>query len=527
MEFASAVTRLSDPEKAASSPRQLHELSEKISATITRLFRKPENGGNPFLFALTGPKPHELTRKIDTAATDGKKFYWNPDFLDKLDPNEAATIMAHEAYHVLFYHCTPERSGGYKPNIWNIAVDYVVNSVVETDHDKSGRNSKYKLWTGAIGPAIPLDHYLESIDGTRDWPDKGCFGDVTCYGRSPESIYDAIMKAMAQSKRKCTGPRTPIGQQQPQQIPQPQPQQAGPNGQQGQAQIGPSGVKACGNLSWDPKTGQSVYGPGPYATDQCEDCGAPLNGSMPGIGSLDSHLPSAQTKDETMGDMLRAAEQTRSMGRGDVPAGIAEALGLLGKPELTPRDIIRMMCSNKVIDKGNVNDWKRFRRRPEFIYEKDAEGIYQPKHRLYTPKKHDYMPKWVCLLDTSGSMSDEDLVHGVKELKLVSGVGEGWVVPCDATPYWDKATRITSTGDLARTQLVGRGGTVFTEFFRDLPSQKFGQNVDLLIIITDGDCGEIPLDLKPPGMDVLWIITNKRDFKPNFGRVCQLRPSRL
>lgn len=38
--------------RALSAKTTLHDLQEKISSTMTRLFRKPVNGGNPFLFAL-------------------------------------------------------------------------------------------------------------------------------------------------------------------------------------------------------------------------------------------------------------------------------------------------------------------------------------------------------------------------------------------------------------------------------------------------------------------------------------------
>ena len=496
--FVGAIARLSDPTNCCSSPRQFKELNEKISSTMTRLFRMPENGGNPFLFALSGPKPHELARELpggralDTAATDGKKFYWNPDFLEQLDPNQAATVMSHEGYHVLFFHTSHERAAGMDPKIWNISVDYVVNGVIETDHEESGRKAKIpNLWEGPLGTPIPLDHYIEWIDGKRQkLPEPGCFADVTVHGRSPESIYDQIRKAMLASPRRCKESKG-----------------------------------GCGAMSFDPKTGKSCFGDPPYKPECCQVCGCPP-GEGVGPGSLDCHMPSGQTKDETLGDMMRAAEQTRAMGRGDVPGDIEEALGRLKKPELSPHDIIRACIAQHKIDAGNINDYKRFRRRPDFIYEKDpATGTYAPKHRLYHPRKQDFIPKWVALMDTSGSMGDEDIANGVKELQLVADVAEGWIVPCDATPYWDSAVKISNKTDIKRTKVVGRGGTVFQEFFQDLPKQKFGDKVDLMIIITDGDCDQIPMSLRPAGADVLWIITNKRKFTPNFGRVCQLRPA--
>lgn len=493
-------TRLSDPLSVASTPRQLLECQERINACLTRMFRTPASGGNPFLFALTSPKPHMLVRElggreINTAATDGKSFYWNPDFLESLSPEEVSTVMSHEAYHVLFFHCAPERSGGLNGRLWNIAVDYVVNSTIETENEKSGRNQKIpNVWTGPLGTPVTLQSFLEYIDGTRDkLPSPGCFADITVYGRSPESIYEQIRKAELNSPRRCK-------------------ESAG----------------GCGSLTMDPKTGKSTV-PLPWDPNGCTVCGAPPNaGDGSGLGSLDEHIPSQQTKEETMGDMMRAADQVRAMGRGEVPAGVEEALAKLKSPQLSARDIIRSAISQKKTDAGNMNDWKRFRRRPSYIYEKNAQGIMVPRHRLYTPKKHEFRPTWVCLMDTSGSMSKDDIANGVKELQLIADIAEGWIVPCDAQPYWDKATKVTSKTTLTQTQVVGRGGTVFETFFKDLPKQKFGSGpIDLVIIVTDGDCDQVPVKLMPKGADCLWIITSgRKDFKPNFGRVTWLYPSK-
>ena len=489
-------TRLSDPMNVAESPRQLRECQEKINTCLTRLFRQPSNGGNPFLFALCSPKAHKLVRKlgsqeIRTAATNGKEFFWNPEFLESLSPEEVSTVMSHESYHVLFFHCAPERSGGLDGHMWNIAVDYVVNATIETEHEKSGRNVKNpQIWTGPLGSAISLQMYIEWIDGTRqNLPQPGCFADVTVYGRSPESIYEQIRKAMLASPRRCK-------------------ESAG----------------GCGAMSMDPKTGKSTIQQ-PWGPNSCPCCGAEPNSSS-GPGSLDSHMPSGQTREETLGDMMRAADQANAIGRGSVPASIEEALGRLKRPELSARDIIRMAVAQKKANAGNMNDWKRFRRRPSYIYARNDAGAFTPKHQLYTPKKHDFNPRWVALLDTSGSMSDDDIVNGVKELQSVADIAEGWIVPCDARPYWDKATRVTNKTDIARTVVKGRGGTVFEEFFRDLPKQKFGDRIDLVIIITDGDCDQIPMKLMPRGADCLWLITNQREFRPNFGRVAKLHPAR-
>ena len=490
--FVGGIARLQDPFNVSSSPRQLKELQDKISATMTRLFRKPEGGGNPYLFSLAGPKPHYLATEVHgkplhTAATNGKAFYWSPSFLESLDENQVSTIMSHESFHISFFHTNGERAAGKDLSDWNIATDYIVNAVIEHDHMKSGRNKTIpKLWGGPLGNPVLLQELLDWIDAKRDVPPEGCMADASCVGMSAESIYDQVQQHKQASPRRCKER----------------------NG-------------GCGAMSIVPKTGVSKFGPGPqnpaaekgtpWGPDCCLKCGAPPNYSP--WKSLDDHMPSAQTKDETLGDMMRAAEQASQM-RGNVPSEIEAQLAELKKPTLMARDIIRHCFQRKAIDVGNKNDWKRFRRRGMAM----TPAVYQPK-------KHDFKPKWVALLDTSGSMSDEDIANGLKELQLCGDNTEGYVVPCDATPHWDAKARITKATDLRRTKVVGRGGTVFDQFFEDLPP-KLGTDFDLVVIISDGDCGHVPPMLRPM-CDVLWIITNDRTFKPTFGRVCQLKPVRL
>jgi len=478
--LAATITRLKDPDNVASSPRQYAELCDKISSCMTRLFQYPKNGGNPFLFALSGPKPHYLVRelrgqKIDTAATDGKNYFWNPDFLAKMDVHQIQTVMSHESYHVLFFHCSPDRAMGKNPKDWNIAVDYIVNGVIEHDHEKSGRSAAFKLWGGEIGTPIPFQDFLDYISGNKDdLPNPGCFADPAMHGRSPESIYGDIVQAKLASPRRCK-------------------EHSG----------------GCGALSLDPKTGQSQV-PLPWKPDACQKCGAEPNH---GPGSMDQHLPSDMTKDEVMGEMMRAAEQAAATGRGTAPAEVEAALGELKAPVLRPSDIIRHAFMRKAIDVGSKNDWKRLRRR---------QLAMTP--RQFLPRKHDHLPKWIVLLDTSGSMSDQDIANGLKEMQAVPKNSEGWVVPCDAVPYWDQKTLVRNTAELKRTKVVGRGGTVFDQFFEELP-KEMGRDFDIVVIISDGDCGHVAPKLRP-NCDVLWIITNKREFKPSFGRVVQLNPVR-
>lgn len=60
-----------------------------------------------------------------TAATDGRYFYYNRDFIRKLTKAETIFLVAHEVEHCVYDHMS--RRGSRKPKMWNAAADFVIN----------------------------------------------------------------------------------------------------------------------------------------------------------------------------------------------------------------------------------------------------------------------------------------------------------------------------------------------------------------------------------------------------------------
>ena len=130
------------------------------------------------------------------------------------------------------------------------------------------------------------------------------------------------------------------------------------------------------------------------------------------------------------------------------------------------------------------------------------------------------------MIDTSGSMGDDDIIYGISQLQALGNESEGFVVPCDAKVHWKGVQKIDQVKDLKKTKIIGRGGTVFDDFFKEFPNE-LGTDFDVIIIITDGYCGQVPYDLRP-ACDVVWVITTPGyEYKPTFGRVAPLRNERL
>ena len=61
-----------------------------------------------------------------TAATDGRNFYYNTLFVEKLPPKQLEFLVGHEVLHAVYDHMG--RRGDREPRIFNIANDYAVNA---------------------------------------------------------------------------------------------------------------------------------------------------------------------------------------------------------------------------------------------------------------------------------------------------------------------------------------------------------------------------------------------------------------
>jgi predicted metal-dependent peptidase len=105
-----------------SNPRLEAEILEKlITARIGLLLRAPFFGNLATRFELVS-----AAEWCPTAATDGRKFYYNPEFIKKLSLRECEFLFGHEILHVAYDYFG--RRGHRDPRLWNIAHDYCVNA---------------------------------------------------------------------------------------------------------------------------------------------------------------------------------------------------------------------------------------------------------------------------------------------------------------------------------------------------------------------------------------------------------------
>jgi predicted metal-dependent peptidase len=82
----------------------------------------------PFWGPLAARLKLEEVEWCKTIATDGRKFYYNKEFVQKLSDGELIFGFGHELGHIIFDHMT--RRGSREPQVWNMAGDYVINNML-------------------------------------------------------------------------------------------------------------------------------------------------------------------------------------------------------------------------------------------------------------------------------------------------------------------------------------------------------------------------------------------------------------
>lgn len=97
-----------------------------MSNLVDKIYRKAYIDGMPNLaeyirLAIADPE-------VKTAATDGVDIFYAPAFISSLTVDEAVGVFMHEYYHIIYEHCP--RGQGRHPEIWNLAIDVVVNDAV-------------------------------------------------------------------------------------------------------------------------------------------------------------------------------------------------------------------------------------------------------------------------------------------------------------------------------------------------------------------------------------------------------------
>ena len=146
------------------------EIRERIVQSRVRLLLK-----HPFFGNLA---TRLILKNADdfcpTAATDGRHFYYNREFITPLTSEELDFLVGHEVLHCVFDHM--DRREGRQPEIWNMATDYVINGTLVREglgkmpkqglhdpkyYDKNSDEVYSSLKKNAVEIKVTLDMHMD------------------------------------------------------------------------------------------------------------------------------------------------------------------------------------------------------------------------------------------------------------------------------------------------------------------------------------------------------------------------------
>lgn len=225
-------------------------------------------------------------------------------------------------------------------------------------------------------------------------------------------------------------------------------------------------------------------------------------------GGRDIHLKIDLSKSDVASEVKKSIHFAVMSGMknvaGSIPGDVSEMLDNIENPKLSLRDELKSLSFRKHLESGNHRDHSRYRRR--WI-----------ANEIYLSKSHTVKNRILILLDTSGSMSVNDMTRCISEVQSV--FGEAVLIPADGKIYWDKKQVIrntTNVNELIDIKCHGRGGTKFKEFFTEF-HKHVGMDFDAVLAMTDG---YVDMQVAPPPLSVLWILPQKNEnFNPSFGKV--------
>lgn len=193
---------------------------------------------------------------------------------------------------------------------------------------------------------------------------------------------------------------------------------------------------------------------------------------------------------------------TRSRMAGNCPAFMERQIDKLLNPEIAWNEVLAYYLRQK------------------FCMSSRNRHTFTPPNRRYlyqdvilTSRTGTKKPSIAFSIDTSGSMSQQDISKGIAEMDAIRKMYKVPVYLMEADYHVHKAKWVSPNEEIP--SLTGGGGTSFVPVMEHLKENK--PDVDVLVYFTDG-YGDFGND---PGFDVLWVINS--GVTPPYGKVIRIK----
>lgn len=110
-------------------PKYQSKAEEDLTiARIGMLLKQPFFGTLAMKLRLVEVSETSKASGFKTAAVDGRRLWYHPEFIESLNKDELMFLVAHEVLHCVFGHLV--RRYDRDPKLWNMATDYVINATL-------------------------------------------------------------------------------------------------------------------------------------------------------------------------------------------------------------------------------------------------------------------------------------------------------------------------------------------------------------------------------------------------------------
>lgn len=195
--------------------------------------------------------------------------------------------------------------------------------------------------------------------------------------------------------------------------------------------------------------------------------------------------------------------------RGTLPMFAQRMLEKLKKPQTDWRTILNDLIQEEICDYSFSPPDRRFQDSPFFLPDFNEMG------------KNDNVSDILFFIDTSGSISDNDMTTAFSEIKgaidQYDGKLKGWLGFFDAAIIEPKP--FSSFEEFIVIKPAGGGGTDFQIIFEYVDQHMKDKAPNCIIILTDG-CAPFPKEELANDIPVLWLINNQ-DVTPPWGKVAR------
>lgn len=432
-------------------------------------------------------------------------LYYDPDFVAKLNMHELILTCAHEVYHIALGHISryvdlisgirnKEELRRYRAAM-NIAADCAVNELMRSEPNFDKNQNKGPWFYGCEENEGRSFLIPETFKMPRN---------------QPFEVYLYVLLREMDKVSHQIGKMTVEQYVVPVQIP-PQKGEGGDQGSQDQGQSQQE-QSAKGEEGEQPKDGVAILD-------------TYFNGKTGNAHQFwEEHLKD-KTSEEMQGladhlrneakNVLRQAVKSHLKSRGTIPAGIKDYIdALLAKPKIPWPTIFRTLV---------------MRTRQTKI----ARGMNRPNRRLhgvpnvlpYPGRARDSKFTILFALDTSGSMSNDELALALRELLNIVKTEQDVhlvVMYCDAALHLTYDVEEESDVDF---NVLGRGGTDFNPPFIALRKLlRTDRAPDVVVYATDGFAPEPAPENRVP-IPVIWLLTPEGQVpSKNYGIHLRMEP---